>query len=128
MSSVFANYYSLDEGEDQYYGCSKGGAITFDIYSWDEQQQTSVGGNARIINSTFDGNYVTGPGVGMGGTISYGGVSTKLLIFNSIISNSDGPCKLPHNHNLTGFITFAKPYPLFSMYFFKISSCSLAVL
>ena len=88
VSSVFANNYSLDEGEDQYYGGSKGGAITFDIYSWDEQQQTSVGGNARIINSTFDGNYVTGPGVGMGGTISYGGVSTKLLIFNSIISNS----------------------------------------
>ncbi len=88
MSSVFANNYSLDEGGDQFSGGSKGGAITIDIYSWDEQQQTSVGGNARVINSTFDGNYVTGPGVGMGGTISYGGVSTKLLIFNSIVSNS----------------------------------------
>ena len=31
VSSVFANNYSLDEGEDQYYGGSKGGAITFKL-------------------------------------------------------------------------------------------------
>ena len=85
VGSVFARNFA--QGEDQYQSAS-GGAIALDIYSWDQQQQTSVGGDARIINSTFDGNFVTGPSIGMGGTISYGGVSTKVLIFNSIISNS----------------------------------------
>ena len=50
VGSVFGTNFV--QGEDQYY-TSRGGAIALDIYSWDQQQQTSVGGDARIINTTF---------------------------------------------------------------------------
>ena len=70
-----------------------GGALSIDIAYYVNSQ--SYGGNARIINSTFDGNYVNNKadymGSVWGGTISYGRweqVSSKTFMFNSIVTNS----------------------------------------
>jgi len=91
-NSLFANNYA--EGGDGNYGYNvSGGALSIDIAYYVNSQ--SYGGNARIINSTFDGNYVNNKadymGSVWGGTISYGRwdqVSSKTFMFNSIVTNS----------------------------------------
>ena len=94
VNSVFADNF-VEGGEGNYGYRVAGGAAYIEVSSYDSQQQQYIGGDARIINSTFDGNYINSKsdymGAVWGGTISYGGwnqTSSKTLIFNSIVSNS----------------------------------------
>ena len=94
VNSVFADNF-VEGGEGNHGYRVAGGAAYIEVSSYDSQQQQYIGGDARIINSTFDGNYINSKsdymGATWGGTISYGGwnqTSSKTLIFNSIVSNS----------------------------------------
>ena len=94
INSVFADNY-VEGGKSNYGYTVAGGAVMLEVSSWNQQTQQYIGGNAKIINSTFDGNYVNSKSTSMGsawaGTISYGRynqASSKTFIFNSIVSNS----------------------------------------
>ena len=94
VNSVFAENYV--EGGDGNYGYTvAGGAVSVEVSSYDSQQQQYIGGDTRIINSTFDGNYINNKssymGSTWGATISYGRYNqarSKTFIFNTIVSNS----------------------------------------
>ena len=91
-NGLFVNNFVENEGNGNYNDVM-GGAISVDVGSWDSNLQQYVPGDTRIINSTFDGNYVNRKDEGptYGGTISHGiysGRNSKTLIFNTIVSNS----------------------------------------
>ena len=94
VNSVFAeNYVEGGDGNSGY--TVAGGAVSLEVSSYDYQQQQYIGGDARIINSTFDGNYINNKssymGTTWGATISYGRYNqarSKTFIFNTIVSNS----------------------------------------
>lgn len=94
INSVFADNY-VEGGKSNFGYTVAGGAVMLEVSSYNPQTQQYIGGNAKIINSTFDGNYVNSKSTYMGsawaGTISYGRynqASSKTFIFNSIVSNS----------------------------------------
>ena len=94
INSVFADNF-VEGGYTNYGYRVAGGAVYLEVSSYDGQQQQFIGGDSRIINSTFDGNYINSKsdymGSAWGGTISYGGwnqANSKTLIFNTIITNS----------------------------------------